>query len=106
MCAEPANIQGFACIAREIGADVFEGALRYPSDTGRCQLGDLDLSEYLNRYRNQRLVLSISAVGEAKPATYTCGVCGFVYNERGGCPRCKVGGAGRDRERCQERGHS
>jgi hypothetical protein len=31
--------------------------LRYPSDTGGWQLGELDLSEYLDRYRYPGLVL-------------------------------------------------
>jgi hypothetical protein len=54
------------------------------------QLGDLDLSEYLDRYRDQRLVLIVAPIGDAEPATYTCGVCGFVMNEVGECPRCKL----------------
>jgi hypothetical protein len=36
-------------------------------------------------------VLIIAPMGEAEPATYTCGIFGFAYNERGGCPRCKMG---------------
>jgi hypothetical protein len=90
MSVDRANIEELAAIAREIGADVLEGALRYPSDTGGWQLGDLGLSEYLDRYRDQQLVLIVAPVGEAEPATYTCGVCGFVYYERGGCPRCRL----------------
>jgi hypothetical protein len=35
-------------------------------------------------------VLIIAPVGEAEPATYTCGVCGFVMNEAGECPRCRL----------------
>jgi tRNA(Ile2) C34 agmatinyltransferase TiaS len=35
-------------------------------------------------------VLIIAPVGEAEPATYTCGVCGFVMNEVGKCPRCRL----------------
>lgn len=69
---------------------VLEGALRYPSETGGWQLGDLDFSEYLDRFRNQRLVIIIAPVGQAQAETYTCGICGFVYNEYGECPRCKV----------------
>jgi hypothetical protein len=79
-----------ATIANEIGTDVLSGALRYPSATGGWQLGDLDLSEYLHRDREQRSLLIIAPVGEAEPATYTCGVCGFVMNEAGECPRCKL----------------
>ena len=36
-------------IAREIGAEVLEGELRYPSLTGNWQLGDVDLGEHLDR---------------------------------------------------------
>jgi len=35
-------------------------------------------------------VLIIAPVGDAEPATYTCGVCGFVMNGVGECPRCKL----------------
>jgi rubredoxin len=42
----------------------------------------------LDRYRDQRLVLIIAPIGDAEPATHTCGVCGFVMNEAGECPRC------------------
>jgi hypothetical protein len=44
----------------------------------------------VDRCRNQRLVLIIAPVGEAATATYTCGVCGFVMNEVGECPRCRL----------------
>jgi hypothetical protein len=76
--------------ASEISADALEGTLCYPSETGGWQLGDIDLSEYLDRYRDQRLVLIIAPVGEAEPVTYTCGVCGFVMDEVGECPRCEL----------------
>jgi hypothetical protein len=67
-------------------------------DSGGWQPGDVDPSEYLDRYRSQRLVLIIGPVGEAEPATYTCGVCGFVMNEAGECPRCKLGAEEAGRE--------
>lgn len=90
MSVDPNNSQELVTIAGEIGADVLTGTLRYPSDTGSWQLGAIDLGEYLDRYRNQRLVLIIAALGEADPMTYTCGVCGFMMNEAGECPRCKL----------------
>jgi hypothetical protein len=39
---DPANIEELAAIAREIGADVLEGALRYPSETGGWFVVSLD----------------------------------------------------------------
>jgi hypothetical protein len=59
-------------------------------ESGGWQLGDLDLSEYPDRYRDQRLMRIIAPIGEAEAPTYICGVCGFVMNERGECPRCKL----------------
>jgi hypothetical protein len=73
-----------------MSSKVLSGALRYPSDTGGWQLGDPDLGEYLDRYRDRRLVLIIAPVGDAEAAIYTCDICGFVYCERGGCPRCRL----------------
>ena len=78
---DPANTQELSNITREIGAEVLVGDLRYPSETGGWQLGDLDLSEYLDRYRDQRPVLIIAPVGQNTAPTYTCGICGFVMDE-------------------------
>ena len=38
-----ANASELANIARETGAEVLRGALRYPGATGGWQLGDVDL---------------------------------------------------------------
>ena len=37
------NSKGLAAIAGAIGTDVLQSVLRYPSETGGWQLGDLDL---------------------------------------------------------------
>jgi hypothetical protein len=90
MTVDPANANELAEIAGEVGADVLKGDLLYPSDTGSWQLGDVDLGEYLERHRGQRLVLIIAPMGDAPSPNYTCGICGFVMNEVGECPRCKL----------------
>jgi hypothetical protein len=94
MAVDSANRPELVGIAAEIGTDILQGALRHPSDTSGWQLGDLDLSEYLDRYRDQRLVLIIAPVGLAATETYACGICGFVRNgveeshrEAARCPR-------------------
>lgn len=38
----PANAEELATIAQETVAEVLRGALRYPSESGGCQLGDVD----------------------------------------------------------------
>ena len=86
----PANAQELANIAEETGAEVLRGALRYPSDSGGWQLGDVDLSEHLDTYRDHEVVLIIASVGKAGKKPVTCGICGFVLDKAGECPRCKL----------------
>jgi len=97
-----ANASELATIAREVGAEVVEGDLHYPSVTGSWQLGDVDLGEHLDHYRDQRLMVVFVPLGEVEPVT--CGVCGFVMNEVQECPRCKlmVEEAAREVERARE----
>lgn len=89
----PANAEAIAEFANETGAEVLRGALRYPSDSGGWQLGDIDLSEHLARYRDHEVVIvvaSIGPAGEVDKEQYTCGICGFALTELGECPRCKM----------------
>ena len=86
----PANAEEVASIAEETGAEVLRGLLRYPSETGGWQLGDVDLSEHLAQYRDCEIVLVIAAMGKAEREQVVCGICGFVLDEAGECPRCKL----------------
>ena len=90
MYVDPADASELSAIACEVGAEVLEGNLRYPSQSGSWQLGDVDLSEYLDRYRDQRLMVVLVPLDMAEEDTVTCGVCGFVINDVGECPRCKL----------------
>ncbi len=89
----PANAEAIAEFAEETGAKVLRGALRYPSDSGGWQLGDLDLSEHLAKYHNRDLVVVIASAGragEVEKEKYVCGICGVALTELGACPRCKM----------------
>ena len=89
----PANAEELANIAGEVGAEVLRGALRYPSESGGWQLGDVDLNEYLAKYRDHEVVVIIASEGKAgqvEKAKYVCGICGFAMDELGECPRCKL----------------
>ena len=90
MEVDPTNASELATIAREVGAEVLEGDLRYPSQAGSWQLGDLDLGEHLRRYRDQQLMVVLVPLGMAEKETATCGICGFVMDKVGECPRCKL----------------
>jgi hypothetical protein len=86
----PANVEALADFARETGAEVLRGPLRYPSESGGWQLGDVDLSQHLGKYRGRDVTVIIASVGETEKEKVTCGICGFVLNEAGECPRCKL----------------
>jgi hypothetical protein len=86
----PANAEELARIAAETGAEVLRGPLTYPSETGGLQLGDLDLSEYLHKYRDCEITLIIAAMGKAQEKPVVCGICGFAMDEASECPRCKL----------------
>ena len=66
MYIDSAKASQLATTAREIGAEVLEGNLRYPSGTGGWQLGDVDLHDYLGRHRDQRLMLILVPAGKAE----------------------------------------
>ena len=86
----PANAEELGNTAQEAGAEVLRGPLRYPGESGGWQLGDLDLSEHLDKYRDRNLVVIIGSVGKAEEEQVVCGVCGFAQNQVGECPRCKL----------------
>jgi hypothetical protein len=86
----PANAEELANIAEETGAEVLRGALRYPSESGGWQLGDVDLGEHLGKYRDREIIVTIASVGKAERKPHICGICGFVMDEAGECPRCRL----------------
>ena len=89
----PANAEELANIAKGTGADILRGPLRYPSHSGGWQLGDIDFSEYMDKYCDHEIVVIIASVGKAgevEPDTYVCGICGFTMTELRECPRCKL----------------
>ena len=86
----PANAQELAIIAHETGAEVLRGALRDPSESGGWQLGNIDLSEHLDKYRGQELTVIIASLGKTETERVICGICGFALSEVGECPRCRL----------------
>ena len=86
---DPDRADELSAAAAEASAEVLRGPLRYPSESGGWQLGDIDLSEHLARYRDQDLVVIIAATGSAKDGSVMCGICGFAMEQVGDCPRCR-----------------
>jgi rubrerythrin len=89
MPTDASNASELATFARKVGAEVLEGNLRDPSKTGSWRLDRVDLGQYLDCYRDQRLMVVFVPLGEAEKETFTCDVCGFVMDELEECPRCK-----------------
>ena len=85
----PANVEELANIAAETGAEVIRGPLRYPSETGGWQLGNVDLGEHLWQYRDHEVTLILAVTGKVEEQI-VCGICGFVMDQLGDCPRCKL----------------
>ncbi|MCP4541178.1 MAG: hypothetical protein GY832_28930 [Chloroflexi bacterium] len=81
----PDNADELALIAEETGAEILRGPLRYPSETGGWQLGDLDLSAHLSQYHNHEITVIIAVTGKADNSV----ICGLVMDEVQECPRCK-----------------
>ena len=90
MPIDPENAIELATIARKFGAEVMEGNLRSPFETSGWQLGDVDLGEHLDRYRDQRLMLVFVPLGEAETKPIICGVRGFVMDAEGECLQCEL----------------
>ena len=89
----PANAEAIVQFAEETGAEVLRGDLRYPSDSGGWQLGDIDLSEHLAKYRDHEVVIVIASIeqaGEVEEGKYVCGICGYAIIGLGEYPRCKM----------------
>ena len=73
----PANAE----FAEETGAEALRGTLSYSSYSGGWQLGDIDSSEHLAKYRDHEIVIVIACVGRAdeiEKEKYICGICGFA----------------------------
>ena len=91
MTIDSANTSQLETLARTMGAEILEGNVRYPSRTGGWQVGEVDLGDFLRRYRDQRLMVVLVPVGEPKKETVTCKVCGYIMDQdEKECPRCKL----------------
>ena len=91
MTIDSTNASQLATAAREVGAEVLEGKVRFPSQTGGWQVGDVDLGERLTRFRDQRLMVILAPLGTAERETVTCEMCGYEMDETDEeCPRCKL----------------
>ena len=85
------NAHELAQIAKETGALVLRGQLRYPGpETGDWEIGAENIPEVLYQFRDRQVLLILARVDGGEPI-HLCGICGFVLSEPGDpCPRCAL----------------
>ena len=74
--------------ALEMGADVLRGHLQKAREGSEWDLGDTDLTKWLERYEGQDLLIIVAPVGPASAERHVCRTCGteYVGNQ---CPHCR-----------------
>ena len=60
MRVNPANASELANVAREVGAEVIEGNVSYPSETGGWLVGNLDFCEHPDTYSGRKVMVIIA----------------------------------------------
>ena len=76
-----------AANAMDMGAVALRGPLSVEED-GQYSVGDRNLSEWLNRYEDQQIVVILAPVDTSPyDQIRVCGVCGRDY-EGAECPHC------------------
>jgi hypothetical protein len=75
------------------GADLLRGALRYDDRSGNWYLGNVNMTPYLARYRDQEVMIVIAPLGKAsthEEPHLVCDICGCALDDMGDCPRCQL----------------
>lgn len=84
-----ANALQLASAARDLGAEALRGLLEQ-NDNGRWTVGHIEVEGWLSRHEGYELVLTVAAIDQETPMTYTrtCRTCGDDYEGRT-CPHCE-----------------
>jgi hypothetical protein len=77
-----------ASAARQMGAQVVRGPLRYAANEGSAQVGDVDLDGLLHEMAAHEVLLIVAPLGAATNQ-HLCPLCGRPYQE-GECPDCEA----------------
>ncbi|HEY68504.1 MAG TPA: hypothetical protein G4N97_09570 [Thermoflexia bacterium] len=84
-----ASIRELASAAYELESGVVEGRLYRSAEDGRWMINDTKLSEWLNRYNGQEIVLIVASLEDDRPiAPKVCRTCGTEYVGIE-CPHCR-----------------
>jgi len=87
MALSKASALRLASNAMDAGAVALRGLLA-PDKNGQFTIGDRNLSEWLNRFSGQELIIILAPVDtDLKPEQRQCTVCGRDY-QGSECPHC------------------
>jgi hypothetical protein len=77
-----------ASVARQMGAQVVQGPLRYAAQEGSPQVGDVEIDVLLHEMAAHEVLLIVAPLGPARNQ-HLCPLCGRPY-QGGECPECKA----------------
>lgn len=77
-----------ALIAKEIGAQVIRGRIRYPGREGGLDVGGVGIEEFLYELKDREVVIIIAPLGAVRQLPTICGLCMTPYSGDE-CPRCR-----------------
>ncbi len=83
------DAEELASTAREIGAQVIRGSVRYPGHEGGLHAGDVDNERPLCELKDQEVLVIVAPLRSTQKVPTICGLCGTPY-EGGQCPACKA----------------
>ena len=88
---QPDSANELAQIAKEAGALVLHGQLKYPGpETGDWEIGSENIPDLLYELRGRQMLLILAPVDDSE-SVHLCGICGFVLSKPGEpCARCAL----------------
>ena len=82
------DAEELALIAKEIGAQVIRGRVRYPGRDGGLDVGGVDIGEFLYELKDREEEIIKATLGAERQLATICGLCMTPYSGDE-CPRCR-----------------
>ena len=83
------DTEGLASVAREMGARVLRGPVRYADSEGRLHVGDAEIDDLLHEMAAHEVLVVIAPLGLATEPRLLCPLCRRAYHG-GECPVCRA----------------
>jgi len=83
------DAEELALIAKEIGAQVIRGRVRYPGRDGGLDVGGVDVEEFLYELKDHEVMIIIAPLGAVRQLPTICGLCMTPYTGDE-CPTCRM----------------